>query len=235
MKPEMPSSLASQRLTSVRRRIRDAARQAGRDPEAIRLLAVSKTKPMADIQSLAEAGQQDFGENYLQEALDKMEGLAETEPPLCWHFIGPIQSNKTRPIATHFDWVHSVDRFKIARRLSEQRPDHLPPLALCLQVNISEESQKAGVAPDQAAELADAVAELPKVQLRGLMCLPAPEEEERAQRQPFRKLAALMADLNAGGHSLDTLSMGMSADLEAAVLEGSTLIRVGTALFGSRD
>jgi len=234
MKPQSQSPSASERLTAVKHRIEAAALQAGRDAADIRLLAVSKTKPVSAIEELAGSGQRDFGENYLQEALDKMDALAANRT-LRWHFIGPIQSNKTRAIAERFHWVHSVDRFKIARRLSEQRPEHLPPLELCLQVNISEEPQKAGVPPGQVAELADAVAGLSGVRLRGLMCLPAPAQEEAAQRAPFRELAALQATLNASGHTLDTLSMGMSTDLEAAVLEGSTLIRVGTALFGPRD
>lgn len=221
-------------LTRVRDRIRTAAREAGRDPEAVRLLAVGKSKPTEQLRHLAEAGQRDFGENYVQEALDKIAALSD-QGPLVWHFIGPLQSNKTRAVAEAFQWVHSVDRLKIAKRLSAQRPEHLPPLNICIQVNISEEAQKAGIAPSETAALADACAELPRIRLRGLMCLPAPAPDAESQRPAFRQLRALQDALIGQGHTLDTLSMGMSADLEAAILEGSTLVRIGSALFGPRD
>lgn len=220
-------------LDRVRDRIRESARRAGRDEATISLLAVSKAKPAADIETLAELGQRAFGENYLQEALEKIRSLSHRES-LNWHFIGPMQSNKTRPVAEHFHWVQTVDRIKIARRLSRQRPDTLAPLNVCIQVNISREPQKAGVLPEDVAALADAVAELPGLRLRGLMCLPAPATDETAARAPFRALREQLETLNGRGHELDTLSMGMSADLEAAVLEGSTMLRVGSALFGPR-
>lgn len=219
-------------LERVRTRIIEAAHAAGRPPDGIRLVAVSKTRPADDIAAAAEAGQRDFGENYLQEALPKIEALRGRD--LTWHFIGPIQSNKTRDIAAAFDWVHSVDRFKIARRLSDQRPDDLPPLEVCLQVNIDDQASKSGVAPADAAALARAVAELPHLRLRGLMAIPAPSDDPEAQRAPFAALRRLRDELNAAGLSLDTLSMGMTGDLEAAVAEGATIVRVGTAVFGER-
>ncbi|MES1943401.1 alanine racemase domain-containing protein [Salinisphaera sp. PC39] len=219
-------------LERVRTRIIEAAHAAGRPPDGIRLVAVSKTRPADDIAAAAEAGQRDFGENYLQEALPKIEALRGRD--LTWHFIGPIQSNKTRDIAAAFDWVHSVDRFKIARRLSDQRPDDLPPLEVCLQVNIDDQASKSGVAPADALELARAVAGFPRLRLRGLMAIPAPSEDPAAQRAPFAALRRLRDELNAAGLSLDTLSMGMTGDLEAAVAEGATIVRVGTAVFGER-
>jgi len=219
-------------LAAVRARMEHAAERAGRDPGAIRLLAVSKAQPVEVLEAAWEAGQQDFGENYLQEALPKLAALAEHD--LRWHFIGGLQSNKTRAVAEHFDWVHTVDRESIARRLSEQRPAELPPLHLCLQVNVSGEGSKGGVAPERLPELADAVVALPRIRLRGLMAIPAPAEDLEAQRAPFRQLRELLEQLNARGHGLDTLSMGMSEDLEAAILEGATLVRVGTAIFGPR-
>jgi PLP dependent protein len=221
-------------LAHVQNRIQAAAREAGRDPETVRLLAVGKSKPAEQLRRLAEAGQKDFGENYVQEALDKMSALADLED-LIWHFIGPLQSNKTRAVAEAFHWVHSVDRLKIAKRLSAQRPEQLPPLNICIQVNISEEAQKAGIAPSETAALADACAKLPRIRLRGLMCLPAPAPDAESQRLAFRQLRRLQEALIRQGHTLDTLSMGMSADLEAAILEGSTLVRIGSALFGPRD
>ncbi|MHB1666710.1 YggS family pyridoxal phosphate-dependent enzyme [Thiomonas sp.] len=233
-----PSSPAA-RLRQVRERIAAAATQAGRDPSSVRLLAVSKTFPAEAVAELATCGQADFGENYVQEGLGKMAALRATHPQLGWHFIGPLQSNKTREVAAQFDWVHAVDRLHIAQRLSAQRPaarngSPLSPLQLCLQVNISGEGSKSGVAPEAVAELAHAVAILPHLRLRGLMCIPAPVEGLQAQRAPFAQLRRLLAELNRQGLALDTLSMGMSADLEAAVLEGATLVRVGTALFGAR-
>lgn len=225
---------STESLTRVRDRIQTAAREAGRDPETIRLLAVGKSRPAEALRRLAEAGQRDFGENYVQEALDKIAALSD-QGQLIWHFIGPLQSNKTRAVAEAFQWVHSVDRLKIAKRLSAQRPEQLPPLNICIQVNISEEAQKAGIAPSETAALAAACAELPRIRLRGLMCLPAPAPDAESQRPAFRQLRALQDALIRQGHTLDTLSMGMSADLEAAILEGSTLVRIGSALFGPRD
>lgn len=221
------------RLERVRQRIEHAAERAGRDPDSIRLLAVSKAKPALDVEELASLGQRAFGENYLQEALDKI-GSVPGREGLEWHFIGPLQSNKTRSVAEHFDWVQTVDRLKIARRLNDQRPDNLDPLRVCIQVNISREPQKAGVMPEALGELAEAVAASPRLRLRGLMCLPAPADDEAAARAPFRRMRELVDELNREGHALDTLSMGMSADLEAAILEGSTMVRVGSALFGPR-
>ncbi|MET3621228.1 YggS family pyridoxal phosphate-dependent enzyme [Burkholderia ambifaria] len=223
------------RLDSVHRRIADAAHAAGRDPATVSLLAVSKTFPADDVRAAHAAGQRAFGENYVQESIDKIDALADLRTGLEWHFIGPLQSNKTRPVAERFDWVHSVDRLKIAQRLAEQRPAHLPPLNVCVQVNISGEASKSGVAPGDVAEVARAVAALPTLRLRGLMAIPEPDGDTDAQRAPHRALRALFDTLRADGLPLDTLSMGMSADLEAAVLEGATIVRVGTALFGARD
>ncbi|WP_323121836.1 YggS family pyridoxal phosphate-dependent enzyme [Burkholderia alba] len=228
------SDLAA-RLASVQRRIDDAARAAGREPGAVELLAVSKTFPAADVRAAHAAGQRAFGENYVQEALDKIAALADLRGGLEWHFIGPLQSNKTRAVAEQFDWVHSVDRLKIAQRLAEQRPAHLPPLNVCVQVNISGETSKSGVAPEQIADVARAVAALPALRLRGLMAIPEPADDAAAQRAPHRALRALFDQLRTQGLALDTLSMGMSADLEAAVLEGATIVRIGTAIFGTRD
>ncbi len=225
-------SPACERLQAVRARIAVAARQAGRDPGSIRLLAVSKTFDAAAVREMAACGQRAFGENYVQEAQDKMAALADL--PLEWHFIGPIQSNKTRPITERFGWVHSLDRLKIAERLSAQRPPGLPPLQVCIEVNVSGEASKGGVAPADLPALADAVAKLPGLRLRGLMAIPAPSADPAAQRAAFRRVREGFDDLVARGHPLDTLSMGMSADLEAAILEGATIVRVGTALFGSR-
>ncbi len=219
-------------LHAVHRRIDAAAAASGRDPSAIGLLAVSKTRPAAAVRALAACGQRAFGESYLQEALDKIAALGDLD--LEWHFIGPIQSNKTRGIAGHFQWVHGIDRPRVAERLSAQRPRALGPLNCCIQVDTSGEASKAGVPPGSAAELARLVAGLPGLRLRGLMTIPAPATEPEAQREPLRALRALYQDLRRRGLALDTLSMGMSADLEAAVLEGATLVRVGTALFGPR-
>ncbi|MEL7373285.1 MAG: YggS family pyridoxal phosphate-dependent enzyme [Pseudomonadota bacterium] len=213
--------------------MQNAARVAGREPSDIKLLAVSKRHSVASIEAVAEAGQRDFGENFVAEGLGKIEALAARK--LCWHFIGAIQSNKTRDIAAHYDWVHTVDRLKIARRLSEQRPEDRPPLELCLQVNVDDEPQKAGVRPAEVAELAEQVARLPGLRLRGLMCLPRPRSDPEAQREPFAELRRLLEALQKQHAALDTLSMGMTGDLEAAVLEGATIVRVGTAIFGPRD
>lgn len=217
---------------AVTARTAEAARRYGRDPASVRLLAVSKTFPAEAVRALAGLGQRDFGENYLQEALDKMRALADLD--LCWHFIGPIQSNKTHEIAENFTWVHSIDRIKVARRLSEQRPAALPPLQVCIQVNISGEASKSGVTPGGLVDLAAEVAALPRLTLRGLMSIPAPETGFEAQREVFRRLRLALEDLRARGLALDTLSMGMSDDLEAAIAEGSTLVRVGSAIFGAR-
>lgn len=217
-------------IAKVGARIREAAQTAGRDPSTVSLLAVSKTHPAAAVREAFEAGQRDFGENYLQEALDKQAALADL--PLTWHFIGPIQSNKTRPIAEHFDWVHSVDRLKIAERLSAQRPDTRAPLNVCLQVNVSGEASKSGCAPEAVADLARQVAALPRLRLRGLMAIPAPTDDPDEQRAAFARLRSLRDEL---ALPLDTLSMGMSQDLDMAIAEGATWVRIGTALFGARD
>jgi len=224
-------------LQAVRARIAEAARTASRNPDEVALLAVSKTFGADAVVAAADAGQRAFGENYLQEGADKMAEVKRLRPDLLteWHFIGPIQSNKTRPVAELFDWVHSVDREKIARRLSEQRPSSLPPLNICLQVNISGEASKSGAPPDDAEHIALAIAGLPQLRLRGLMAIPEPAESFDAQRAPFRALRELYERLRGRGLELDTLSMGMSADLEAAVAEGATIVRVGTAIFGKRD
>jgi pyridoxal phosphate enzyme (YggS family) len=222
-------------LAAVQQRIALAAQLASRDPRSVTLLAVSKTFPAEDVRAAHAAGQHAFGENYVQEALTKIETLANLRASLEWHFIGPLQSNKTRPVAENFDWVHSVDRLKIAQRLAEQRPAHLPPLNVCLQVNVSGEASKAGVTPAEAAATAHAIAALPQLRLRGLMSIPEPAETIDAQRVPHRQLRELFEQLRADGLELDTLSMGMSSDLEAAVLEGATIVRVGTAIFGARD
>jgi pyridoxal phosphate enzyme (YggS family) len=221
-------------LQSVHRRIDEACAAAGRSTGSVQLLAVSKTFPADAVREAHAAGQRAFGENYVQEALAKMAALGGLRGAIEWHLIGPLQSNKTRDVAEAFDWVHSVDRLKIAQRLSDHRPADLPPLQLCLQVNISGEASKSGLLPAEVAAVAEAVAALPRVVLRGLMAIPEPVADPQAQRAPHRALRELMAAVNATGLALDTLSMGMSADLEAAVAEGATLVRVGTAIFGGR-
>lgn len=221
------------RLQTVLAQIRTAEQRFQRPSGAVRLLAVGKTQPAAAIAALAAAGQRDFGENYLQEALDKISELAALE--LEWHFIGPVQANKTRGIAEHFAWVHSVDRLKIAERLSTQRPTHLPPLNVCLQVNIDREASKQGLDEVEVVEIAHMVAALPQLRLRGLMAIPAPAVQFTDQRRSFARLRELSERLVATGLPLDTLSMGMSDDLEAAIAEGATLVRIGTALFGPRS
>ncbi|OUM29302.1 YggS family pyridoxal phosphate enzyme [Pseudomonas sp. 1239] len=223
-------STIADNLSTLADRIRSAAQAAGRDPGQVRLLAVSKTKPAAAIHEVYAAGVRDVGENYLQEALAKQ--LELTDLPLTWHFIGPIQSNKTRAIAEHFDWVHSVDRLKIAQRLSEQRPAGLPALNVCVQVNVSGEASKSGCNPDELPALAQAIAALPHLKLRGLMAIPEPTDDPAAQAAAFARVRQLQDSLNLG---LDTLSMGMSHDLEAAITQGATWVRIGTALFGARD
>ncbi|AZE75464.1 protein YggS [Pseudomonas synxantha] len=214
----------------VSQRIRAAAEAAQRDASSIHLLAVSKTKPAQAVREAYAAGMHDFGENYLQEALGKQAEL--TDLPLSWHFIGPIQSNKTRAIAENFAWVHSVDRLKIAQRLSEQRPTDLPPLNICIQVNVSGEASKSGCTPADLPALANAISELPRLKLRGLMAIPEPTEDRAAQDAAFATVRDLQASLDL---SLDTLSMGMSHDLESAIAQGATWVRIGTALFGVRD
>lgn len=224
-------------LTENFRKIQDllthAAEAAGRDPAEVTLLAVTKKKPASLVLAAAEAGQRNFGENFVQEALDKMDETARDD--LVWHFIGHLQSNKTRPVAERFQWVHTVDRLKIAKRLSDQRPPDAPPLDLCIQVNIDEEASKAGVAPDEVAGLARDIAGLPRLRLRGLMCIPRERDDPREQREPFARTRALLEALNSEGLGLDTLSMGMTGDFEAAIAEGATIVRIGTALFGPRD
>jgi hypothetical protein len=223
------------RLRAVTERIATAARAAGRDPASVSLVAVSKTFPADAVTAVHAAGQVAFGENYVQEAVDKIETLRPQRSELEWHFIGPIQSNKTRAIAEQFDWVQSIDRLKVAQRLSEQRPPDLPPLNVLLQVNISGEGSKSGVAPAEVAALARAVGQLPRLKLRGLMAIPEPETDEARQRVPLAAMRTLFDRLRAAGFAIDTLSMGMSADLESAVLEGSTMVRIGTAIFGERE
>ena len=210
-----------------------SAIEAGRDPADVRLLAVSKKQPLEKIRDAAAAGQRHFGENFVQEGVDKIEALANAG--LTWHFIGHLQSNKTRVVAEYFDWVHTIDKIKTARRLSEQRPDHLPPLNICLQVNVDDEDSKAGVAPAALPELAAACVELPNLRIRGLMCLPAIRTGLDQQRVPFAALRRLAEQLRTEGIDTDTLSMGMSADYPAAILEGATIVRIGTALFGARN
>ena len=217
-------------IAQVEARIRAAALAVQRDVTSIHLLAVSKTKPAAALREAYAAGVRDFGENYLQEARAKQVELADL--PLCWHFIGPIQSNKTRDIAEHFAWVHSVDRLKIAQRLSEQRPEDLPPLNICIQVNVSGEASKSGCTPADLPALAAAISALPRVKLRGLMAIPEPTEDRTEQDAAFATVRTLQERLNMG---LDTLSMGMSHDLESAIAQGATWVRIGTALFGARD
>lgn len=225
-------------LDDVLSRISRATADAGRPADSVRLLAVSKTFGADAVREAVAAGQRAFGENYVQEALDKIAATADARvdgEPLEWHFIGPLQSNKTRPVAEHFDWVHSVDRLKIAERLSAQRPADLPPLQICLQVNISGEASKSGVTPDEVPAVARAIAALPNLTLRGLMAIPEPEVDPSRQREPFKAVRELFDTLRADGLALDTLSMGMSGDLEAAVAEGATMVRIGTAIFGARD
>jgi len=227
-------SAIADNLQAVRNRIAQAVQTAGRPAGSVSLLAVSKTKPLADVLEAAAAGQTAFGENYAQEGVDKLLA-ARQEHELVWHFIGPLQSNKTRLVAEHFDWVHSVDRLKIAERLSQQRPANLPPLNVCIQINVSGETSKSGCAPAEAASLCHAVAALPGLRLRGLMAIPEATDDVQSQRLPFRQLRYIYEQLRSEGLALDTLSMGMSHDLEAAIAEGATLVRIGTAIFGERN
>jgi pyridoxal phosphate enzyme (YggS family) len=223
-------------LQAVEATIQAACEAAGRPRSTVQLLAVSKTFPAEAVLEAVAAGQRAFGENYLQEGVDKIAAVAKALPDTRpeWHFIGPIQSNKTRPIAASFDWVHTVERLKIAQRLSEQRPPELGPLNICLQVNISGEASKSGVAPDELPALARLVAALPNLRLRGLMAIPEPQDDPELQRVPFARLRELAQDIVKSGIHLDTLSMGMSSDMRAAVLEGASIVRVGSAIFGAR-
>ena len=224
----------SENLQQLQERIETACQAAGRPVQSVTLLTVSKTFSGDAVREAFAAGARRFGENYVQEGLDKIAELGDLRAQIEWHLIGPLQSNKTRPVAEAFDWVHSVDRLKTAQRLSDQRPAEMAPLQICLQVNISGEASKSGVAPDELPALARAVAALPRLRLRGLMAIPEPAANLQAQRAPHRALADLLAELNRQGLTLDTLSMGMSADLEAAIAEGASIVRVGTAIFGGR-
>ena len=226
-------SAVAARLAAVRARVADAALAAGRDPAEVGIIGVSKRQSLAAVRAALAAGLEDFGENFVQEALGKMDALGPGQAR--WHFIGALQSNKTAAVAERFDWVHSVDRDKLAERLSRQRPAGLPPLNVCVQVHIGDEPSKSGVAPDEAGALARRVAGLPGLRLRGLMAVPPPETDATRQRAWCRRLAELFAEINAAGLAMDTLSMGMSDDLEAAVAEGATVVRIGTAIFGPRQ
>ncbi|MBV8270976.1 MAG: YggS family pyridoxal phosphate-dependent enzyme [Cupriavidus sp.] len=227
-------SVIAANLQAVENDIAAAAQQAGREPSAVTLLAVSKTVPAERVREAFGAGQHAFGENYVQEGLDKIAALGDLRGDIQWHFIGPLQSNKTRPVAEQFDWVHAIDRLKIAERLSAQRPAGMAPLQVCIQVNISREDTKSGVPPEDVLALAQAIAALPNLRLRGLMAIPAPAEDPVAQRLPFAALRGLLDQLRQSGLQVDTLSMGMSADMNAAIAEGATLVRIGTAIFGAR-
>lgn len=225
-----------QSLTTAHRRLEAALQAAGRHPQSARLLAVSKTKPASMIREAWRLGQREFGENYVQEALSKQTELSDIDN-IVWHFIGPLQSNKSRDVAEHFDWVHSIDRERLAKRLNDQRPDSLGPLNICLQVNISHEGSKSGVTPDALATLAEQVLALPRLKLRGLMAIPAPADTLDAQREPLSRLREAFEGLRERFPEapLDTLSMGMTSDLEAAIFEGATLVRLGSAIFGARE
>lgn len=222
------------KLQTVKGQIDAAVSRFSRPAGAVQLLAVSKTQPAERVREALAAGQRHFGENYVQEALDKMAALADVRDRIEWHLIGPLQSNKSRVVAEHFDWVQSVDRLKVAQRLSEQRPAHLPPLQVCVQVNTSGEASKSGTSADEALALARAVAALPRLRLRGVMGLPAPSDDPAEQARQLRAIRVVFDHLRSEGLPLDTLSMGMSADMEAAIAEGATLVRLGTALFGPR-
>jgi len=225
--------IIAQQITAVRQNISDIAKKCGRNPSLISLVAVSKTRPATDIVAAYQAGQKDFGENYLQEAQEKISSLQHL--PLVWHFIGSIRSNKTRSIAENFDWVHTLSSFKHAQRISDQRPAQLPPINACIQVNISHEDSKSGVEPGQTEHLAGQISQLTGIKLRGLMAIPQASSDKQHQRQAFAQLASLMARLNNRGFELDTLSMGMSGDMETAIEEGATMVRIGTAIFGERQ
>ena len=227
-------SVIAANLQAVKNDIAAAAQQADRDHSGVTLLAVSKTVSPDRVREAFEAGQPAFGENYVQEGLDKIAALGDLRSRIAWHFIGPLQSNKTRLVAEQFDWVHAIDRLKIAERLSAQRPADLAPLQVCIQVNISNEDTKSGVLPEEVLALARAVAALPNLRLRGLMAIPAPAADLAAQRVPFAALRRLLEELRQSGLDVDTLSMGMSADMPAAIAEGATMVRIGTAVFGAR-
>ena len=220
-------------IANVRKRVSIAAEKVQRREDDITLMAVSKTRSTDEVRAAVAAGVHDLGENYLQEALEKIQAASDLAAR--WYFIGPIQSNKSRAIAEHFDWVHSVDREKIARRLNDQRPNNMPPLDICLQLNVSMEDSKSGVAPGELAALAQTILELPRLRLRGLMAIPAPTNDTGAQRAAFARVAALFHRLQDTAPAMDTLSMGMSADLESAIAEGATLVRIGTDIFGPRS
>jgi pyridoxal phosphate enzyme (YggS family) len=223
----------TENLAKISDLLTKAGKDAGRDDKPVRLLAVSKKQPLSSILAAASAGQRDFGENFVQEGLEKITASGRND--LVWHFIGHLQSNKTRPVAEHFDWVHTVDRLKLAERLSEHRPAEMPALNVCLQVNIDGETSKSGAAPEDILPLAQSIALLPRIKLRGLMCLPAVRSDFEAQREPFARLRELFATLQQDGLAVDTLSMGMSGDFRAAIFEGSTIVRIGTAVFGARQ
>ena len=227
-------TMIGDKLQQVRARIVTACTAARRDPASVRLLAVSKTFPAEAVREARAAGQIAFGENYVQEGVAKVEALSDLRAGLEWHCIGPLQSNKTRPVAAHFDWVHSIDRLKIAERLAEQRPAELPPLQVCLQVNVDAGANKSGVTAGETLALARAVAALPRLRLRGLMAIPEPAPDFEAQRALFLRAAAVFEEMRGAGLEVDTLSLGMSADLEAAIAAGSTMVRIGTAIFGAR-
>ena len=220
-------------LAQIRQRISDTERRFNRDPGSVQLLAVSKTKPVTDVQAAIDLGQVHFAENYLQEAVEKIKCL--NNPQLVWHFIGSVQSNKARQIAHYFQWVHTVDRIKVARRLSELRPNHLPPLNACLQINISGEKSKSGIEPHELKQLVKDCASLPNIRLRGLMAMPRQDTDFEKQCIPFRELRRLFTELQTEYPELDTLSMGTTTDLEAAIAEGATMVRIGTAIFGARN
>ncbi|CAM4016813.1 YggS family pyridoxal phosphate-dependent enzyme [Shewanella aquimarina] len=223
------------RLAHAHQRIAQAAQNSSRDSKEIQLLAVSKTKPIDQIVAAYDAGQRLFGENYVQEGEEKINALRESHGDIEWHFIGPLQSNKTRTIAEHFDWMHTLSREKIARRLSEQRPDHLAPLQVCIQVNVSQEESKSGINPDEVAHLAETIASLPRLTLRGLMAIPTATDDVALQQDEFSQMQTLFNALKLRHPDLDTLSMGMSQDLEQAIAAGSTMVRIGSAIFGARD
>ncbi len=223
----------AENITRTLTRIREAESRFQRPLNSVSLLAVSKTRPQEELRAAWAAGLRDFGENYLQDALVKIEQLADLD--ICWHFIGPLQSNKTRSVAEHFHWVHSVDRIKIARRLNEQRPADMPPLNLCIQINISDEARKSGIRPEQAEALVKEIRELDRIRLRGLMAIPQAGMDEAGQQQTFAELRTLYESLRQQAPEMDTLSMGMSQDMDAAVAEGATIVRIGTAIFGPRS
>ncbi|MBR6000765.1 MAG: YggS family pyridoxal phosphate-dependent enzyme [Oxalobacter sp.] len=224
-------------LKAVKQQLASAAQQCARNPEDVKLLAVSKTKPVDAILEAVDAGQMAFGENYEQEGVAKIQAIKELRPDLKleWHFIGPVQGNKTRAIATNFDWVHAVDRERIAKRLSDQRPAGMPPINICIQVNISGEASKSGVTPQEVLPLAKAISAYPNLRLRGLMAIPEPVDDPAKQHEPFKAMKALLGQLQENGFDVDTLSMGMSADMVPAIEEGATVVRIGTAIFGARS